>query len=123
MKNRYKIWGIFLVLLMISIISFQVSASNIPDGLTKIDDTNLAKIQGMGQQFSIEQINSSEFGFSYSGNKDNAFQHASGMMNITNVSGNDNIINNIIDLELNIYNLDGVTNLDFDHLKSTLDLD
>lgn len=123
MKNRYKIWGVFLVLLMISIISFQVSSSNIPDGLTKIDDNGLEQIQGMGQSFSIEQINSSEYSFSYSGNQDNAFQHASGIMNITNISGNENIINNIIDLELNIYNLDGITSLDIDQLKSALDLE
>lgn len=121
MKNRYKIWGVLLVLIMISIISFQVSASEIPDGLAKIDDNGLNQIQGMGQEFSIEQINSTEYGFSYSGNKDNAFKNASGVMNITNVSGNENIINNIIDLELNIYNLNNVKSLDIDHLKSVLD--
>ena len=121
MKNKFKISSIVIVLLMISVIVTPITAAEVPEGLVELQKDELSDIQGMGQAFSVEQIDSNNVSFRYSGNQDNAFQHASGVMNITNVSGDGNIIKNIVDLKINIYNIDEVESLDYSDISNVID--
>ena len=122
MKRKLKLSSLLLIIFMVSVIVTPISAADIPDGLSQLNNKELSGIRGMGQNFSIEQINSSGFKFRYSGNKGNAFKNASGVMNITNVSGDGNTINNIIDLKINIYNIEEVESLDLSDIKNFLDI-
>ncbi len=121
MKNKFKIRSLIIVLLMISVIVTPISAATVPEGLVELQKDELSDIQGMGQSFSVEQIDSNNVSFKYSGNQDNAFQHASGVMNITNVSGDGNIIKNIVDLKINIYNIEEVKSLDYSDISNVID--
>ena len=121
MKNKFKINSLIIVLLMISVIVTPISAATVPEGLVELQKDELSNIKGMGQSFSVEQIDSNNVSFRYSGNQDNAFQHASGVMNITNVSGDGNIIKNIVDLKINIYNIEEVKSLDYSDISNVID--
>ena len=121
MKNKFKISSIIIVLLMISIIVTPISAANVPDGLVELKKNAMADIQGKGQSFSVEQIDSNNVSLKYSGNQDQAFQHAKGVMNITNVSGDGNIIKNIVDLKINIYNIEEVKSLDYSDINNIIE--
>ena len=123
MRNKFKISSIVIVLLMISVIVTPITAAEIPEGLIELQKDELSDIQGMGQSFSVEQIDSNNVSFRYSGNQGNAFQHASGVMNITNVSGDGNIIKNIVDLKINIYNIDEVESLDYSDISNVIDIE
>ena len=123
MKKKLKYGSILLTIFMISVIVAPISAADIPGEFTKLNEKELADIQGMGQNFSIQDVNSSDIKFSYSGNKGNAFKHASGVMNVTNVSGNGNTIKNIVDLKINIYNIDEVESLDLSDIKDFIDVE
>ncbi|HKL12164.1 MAG TPA: hypothetical protein VJ907_01010 [Halanaerobiales bacterium] len=120
--HKKLIVKLIMSVLMVSIIITPISAAEIPEGLNSLNEKELSGIRGMGQNFSIEQINSSNVKFRYSSNKDNAFKHASGVMNITNVSGNENTINNVVDLKINIYNIEEVENLELSDIKNMVNL-
>ena len=120
--NKKLIISLFMTILMVSIIVTPILAADIPKGLTQLNKEELSGIRGMGQNFSIEQIDSSNVKFRYSGNKGNAFKHASGVMNITNVSGNKNTINNVVNLKINIYNIDQVESLNLSDIKNMINI-
>lgn len=118
MKNKCIVIVMLTLLLLITAVS--VSASKLPDGLAKLDDFELEKISGLGQGIEVDCITPDQFSFRYSGNSDNAFQNAKGIINTTNISGNNNIVQNIIDLEINIMTINGLKNIDYNRIKNFL---
>ena len=122
MDGKLKFSSILVIVFMVSLFVTPISASEVPTNLTSLNNEELSEIRGMGQNFSIEQINSNDFQFKYSGNKGNAFKHASGVMNVTNVSGDGNTIKNIVDLKINIYNIEEVESLDLSDIKNVIDI-
>lgn len=122
MKNFYKISCILFVITSLVLIAPILSAQEIPLGLIEIGDDTLAEVNGMGQEFIFQEISSSEFSFRYSGNSGDAFKYAQGLFNVTNVSGDGNIVQNIIDLTIQIYNIDGDVIFALDDIMNTINI-
>jgi len=105
---------------MLILLSPSITAADFPAEFEKVSDSELAAIEGMGNIFEIVEIAENGYEFSYSGNRDNAFQNASGIISVSNVSGNGNTVQNIIDLKVWIMNINGNINIDIDDLGQYL---
>src|SRR6056297_49194 len=120
MKNTFKISGLLFMILMLILLSPSITAADFPAEFEKVSDSELAAIEGMGNIFEIVEIAENGYEFSYSGNRDNALQNASGIISVSNVSGNGNTVQNIIDLKVWIMNINGNINIDIDDLGQYL---
>jgi hypothetical protein len=114
------------MILMLILLSPSITAVDFPAEIASVSDDDLAVIEGMGFDVTFDQdIDTNNIGvnFRYSGNSGNAFQNAEGIMNITNVSGDGNIINNLINLKINIFNVNGNINMDVLDLLDQIELE
>jgi hypothetical protein len=110
MKNTLKISGLLFMFLILILLSPSITATDFPAEIAEVTDEELAVVEGMGFELIVDQTNEqgdNNFGFRYSGNSGNAFRSAQGLINVSNISGDGNTVNHVIDLTLNIFNIRG----------------
>ncbi len=123
MKNTLKISGLLLIVVSLILLSPSIAATDFPTEIAKVTDDELAVVEGMGFDIMVDQSNGmgdNNIKFSYSGNHGNAFRSAEGIMNVTNISGNHNIVQNLINLKINIFNIDGDVQLGLERIQEIL---
>ena len=125
MKNTLKISGLLSIFLILILLSPSITATDFPAEIAEVTDEELAVVEGMGFELIFDQTNENgdnNFGFRYSGNSGNAFRSAQGLINVSNISGNGNTVNHVIDLTLNIFNIRGNNiTIDWDDIDQYLD--
>ena len=125
MKNTLKISGLLFMILFLILLSPSITATDFPAEIAEVTDEELAVVEGMGFDLIVDQSNEmgdNNFSFRYSGNHGNAFRSAQGLINVSNISGNGNTVNQIIDLTLNIFNIRGNNiTIDWDDIDQYLD--
>jgi len=124
MKNTFKISGLLFMILILILLSPSITATDFPTEIAVVSDNELAVVEGMGFEITFNQdtsIGDNNIQFRYSGNSGNAFRNAQGIMNVTNISGNGNIVQNIIDLEINIFNISGSRQINWEIISDLLD--
>lgn len=123
MKNTLKISSLLFMILILILLSPSITAADFPAEIAEVTDDELAVVEGMGFEISFEQdidVNNHGVNFSYSGNYGNAFRSAQGIMNVSNVSGNGNIVNNIVNLKINVFNIMGDVEINLERLQEIL---
>jgi len=125
MKNTLKISGLLFMILILILLSPSITATDFPAEIAEVTDEELAVVEGMGFELIVDQTNENgdnNFGFRYSGNHGNAFRSAQGLINVSNISGNGNTVNHVIDLTLNIFNIRGNNiTVDWNDIEQYLD--
>jgi len=123
MKNTLKISSLLFLILILILLSPSITAADFPAEIAEVTDEELAVVEGLGFDIMVDQSNTlgdNNIKFSYSGNHGNAFRSAEGIMNVTNISGNHNIVQNLINLKINIFNIDGDVQLGLERIQEIL---
>ncbi len=124
MKNKFMLSGVLFVVLLLILISPSIAAVDFPAEISAVTDTELAAVEGMGfNLYTIGDNNNigdnNSIGFEYTSSSymsGNAFKNAKGVINVSSVSGNGNVVNNIINMKICIMSIHGDIDIDFDEI-------